>query len=92
MLPHITGQLIVHHTGKPLPDGRELVAFAMILAVPKGSFPKNLHQYTVVGRHEPNGPCTMLTVMQQPEHEIDRTNECLGAGIGDYFTQAIWRC
>jgi hypothetical protein len=82
----VTGQIIFRDANVPLQeDGRRLMMFVGLVAVPPGFVFKNEHQYTLHG--QPDGSFVMI----HPETECDVTEHGVGRSIGQLLKEPIWR-
>ncbi len=85
----VTGQIIFRDANVPLQeDGRQLMMFVGLVAVPPGFVFKSEHQYTVHGQsltlnHD------MLVLHKETERDI--TEHGVGRNIGQLLKEPIWR-
>jgi len=85
-MSYVSGQVIFRESGHDHHqlDGRSLMMFVGIIAVPKVCMYKTEHQYVMVG--SPEGK--ELTIHPQG---IDRTEQTRGEGLGHLVMHPFWR-
>ncbi len=82
----VTGQIVFRDAGDaPTNDGRRLMSFVGLVAIPDGFEFSGEKQYVVTGR--PDG---VLMLHADTEHDVSDASK--GRSLGSLLTEPMWRC
>jgi hypothetical protein len=82
----VTGQVVFRDAGNaPTNDGRRLMSFVGLIAIPDGFEFKGENQYVVTGNSDG-------VLMLHADTEIDVSDKSQGSNIGQLLTKPMWRC
>lgn len=92
----ITGQIFFRDVfyrpkgaASPAPEGKKLMMFIGVVAIPEDTEIKGEHQYTIVGREEKSLQMTGLTIMNGTEQDL--TKQAAGYNLDSVLRLPLWR-